>query len=77
MTIKKDLVVKFEFYNSKNFKIPILIDYAIIPINFNFLVYDFSNHCFTKNDIDLLLPISKDPDFFIKKYLKMIYLKLN
>ena len=66
MTIKKDLVEKFEFYNSQNLKIPILIDYAIIPINSNFLVYDFSNHCFTKNDIDLLFPISKAPDFFKK-----------
>ena len=44
----KRLNCKIEFYISKNFKIPILIDCEIIPIDFNFLVYDFSNHCFRR-----------------------------
>ena len=53
----KRLNCKIECYISANYKIPIIIDCAIIPIDFNFQIYDFSNKCFSMNKIDLLLPI--------------------
>ena len=48
-----------ECYISTNYKIHIIIDSAIIPIDFNFQIYDFSNKSFSNNYINLLLPIPK------------------
>ena len=52
----KRINCKIECFISQNYKIPIRIDSAIMPINYSFQIYDYSNHIFTANRIYLLLP---------------------
>ena len=52
----KRINCKIECFLSQNYKIPIRIDSVIMPINFTFQIYDYSNHVFTSNRVNLLLP---------------------
>ena len=40
----------------QNYKISIIIDSVIIPIYYSFKIYDFCNHCFISNNIEILIP---------------------
>ena len=52
----KRINCKIECYISQNYKIPIIIDCVIIPINYAFQIYDYRNHVLTSNSLSLLLP---------------------
>ena len=75
----KRIYCKIECYISQNYKIPIIIDSVIIPIYYTFQVYDFSNHCFTSNNIEILIPseYNKYDDNFIKCLPENNYLTLD
>ena len=65
----KRLNYKIDCYINSKFKIPIIIDSAIIPYShYSFQIYDFFTHSFTSNQIKILLPpISfKEKDFYKK-----------
>ena len=59
---------KIECFISQNYKIPIIIDSAIIPINYTFQIYDYNNHSFTSERINILLPTgnTQNMDDFVK-----------
>ena len=48
---------KIECYISKNYNIPIIIDSAIIPIDYSFQVWDFLSKNFKTEKLEILLPI--------------------
>ena len=54
----KRINFRIEIYISQNYKIPIIIDSVIMPINYSFQIYDFINHIFVQNKLELLLPTS-------------------
>ena len=62
----KRLNCKIECYISENYKIPIIIDSVIIPINYSFQIYDFLNHSFISDSINIIIPISYPKNYFIK-----------
>ena len=62
----KRLNCKIECYITGNYKIPIIIDSAIIPLNFGFQIYDFLSRTFTSNSMDILIPNNQIYNNFIK-----------
>ena len=76
----KRINCKIEIYISQNYKIPIIIDSVIMPINYSFQIYDFLSHCFVSNKLELLLPTSNYSYGNFIKYLpnnNIIEIKLN
>ena len=55
----KRINCNIECFISQNYKIPIKIDSAILPINYSFQIYDYSNRTFTSNKLNLLLPTGR------------------
>ena len=59
----KRLHCKIECFISGNYKIPIIIDSVIMPLNFSFQIYDFLSHNFTCNSIDIIIPKNSNNNF--------------
>ena len=76
----KRINCKIEIYISQNYKIPIIVDRVIMPINYSFQIYDFLSHSFVSNKLELLLPTSNYSYGNFLKYLPnkyIIEIKLN
>ena len=73
----KRINCKIESFLSPNYKISIIIDSVIVPINFDFQIYDFLNHCYTSKDIEILIPKDDFAYNFIKYLPDNNKLKLN
>ena len=65
----KRIKYKIECYINRNYKIPIRINSVIIPYNFDFLVYDFIERCYTSNNINLILPTGNNQNNYFKEYI--------
>lgn len=52
------------FYFNKTYKIPIIIDSVIMPLENIFQVYDFLNKCFISEKLDLIIPNQNEGIFY-------------
>ena len=65
----KRLNCKIECYIKENYCIQIIFDIAIVPEVFEFQIYDYLNHCFSSNDISILISTQENESYnynFIK-----------
>ena len=61
---EKRLNYKIVFYFNKTYKIPIIIDSVIMPLENIFQVYDFLNKCFISEKLDLIIPNQNEGIFY-------------
>ena len=75
----KRINCNIECFISQNYKIPIKIDSAILPINYSFQIYDYSNRTFTSNKLNLLLPTGRyeNNDYNFVKYFNNTEINLH
>jgi len=75
---EKRLNCEIVFYFNKTYKIPIILDSAIIPKENIFRVYDFLNKCFISNTLDIIIPNKNNysKEYFIN-YIRNNLLEIN